>query len=99
MTRTPAPLRQTESGDKGFEDLKQRIHAKLVDKLDRHVYMSTWGLVETHSDGTVEEAEREHEGRTFGVPAAAMMLLFILVMSVNVVGDRLREILNPRSAR
>lgn len=27
------------------------------------------------------------------------VVLFILVMSVNVVGDRLREILNPRSAR
>ena len=34
MTRTPTPLRKTESSNKGFEDLKQRIHAKLVDKLD-----------------------------------------------------------------
>jgi len=34
MTRTSAPLRQGESSDNTFESLKQRIHGKLVDKLD-----------------------------------------------------------------
>jgi len=34
MTRTSAPLRQGESSDNTFENLKQRIHGKLVDKLD-----------------------------------------------------------------
>ncbi len=36
MVKTPVPLRQTDSksGEAGFDDLKQRIHSKLVDKLD-----------------------------------------------------------------
>ena len=34
MTRTTTPLRQPESKEDTFENLKQRIHGKLVDKLD-----------------------------------------------------------------
>ncbi len=34
MAKTYAPLRKTDSKDDDFEKLKQRIHGKLVDKLD-----------------------------------------------------------------
>ncbi|MHC4400364.1 MAG: CpaF family protein, partial [Planctomycetota bacterium] len=34
MKATTASPRTGESKDKGFEELKQRIHVKLVDKLD-----------------------------------------------------------------
>jgi pilus assembly protein CpaF len=33
-TKTPTPLRSTEGKENTFEELKQRIHNKLVDKLD-----------------------------------------------------------------
>ncbi len=34
MVKTYAPLHQSESSENTFEELKQRIHSKLVDKLD-----------------------------------------------------------------
>lgn len=34
MAKIVAPLRTTESKENNFEELKQRIHNKLVDKLD-----------------------------------------------------------------
>jgi ABC-2 type transport system permease protein len=57
------------------------VDRELVAKLDRRVRLSTWGLAAERSDGTVEEAEEENELRTFGIPAAAMFLLFMLVMT------------------
>ena len=53
----------------------------LVARLNKPIDFATWGLVSERKDGTVKEAEKEHKGRTFGVPAAAMMLLFLLVMT------------------
>jgi len=58
-----------------------RLDQELVAKLDRRIPTSTWGLVSERDDGTIEEAEKESGARTFGVPAAAMMLLFLLVMT------------------
>lgn len=57
------------------------LDQELVAKLDRRVRLSTWGLASERADGTIEEAEEENKARTFGIPAAAMMLLFILVMT------------------
>jgi ABC-type Na+ efflux pump permease subunit len=52
----------------------------VVARLDRHVSLSSFGLAHQRSDGSVEEAQEEMKGVTFGIPAAAMMLLFMLVM-------------------
>jgi ABC-2 type transport system permease protein len=56
------------------------LDMELVGRLDRKLPLSTWGLVSRKSDGSVSQADRESEARTFGIPAAAMMLLFMLVM-------------------
>lgn len=53
----------------------------LVEKLVRRIHLSTWGLASERMDGTVEEAEEENEVRTFGIPFAGLMLLFMLVMT------------------
>lgn len=53
----------------------------LAAKLSAKVNLGTWGLVELREDGTVDEAERENKVRTFVIPFAGMMLLFMLVMS------------------
>ena len=58
-----------------------QLDRELIDKLDRSIPLSTWGLVSERQDGTNEEAEEENKARTFGVPAIGMMLLFILVMT------------------
>ena len=57
------------------------IDRELVLKLNRYIPLSTWGLASLRDDGTVEEADRENKLRTFGVPAIAMMLLFMIVMT------------------
>ena len=54
---------------------------ELAERLVRNVPMSTWGLASARDDGTVEEAEKENEISTFGIPFAGMMLLFMLVMT------------------
>lgn len=56
------------------------LDMELVGRLDRDVPLGTWGLVSRKSDGTVKQADRESAVRTFGVPAVAMFLLFMLVM-------------------
>lgn len=56
------------------------LDLELVGRLDRNVPLETWGLVGRKSDGSVSQADRESEARTFGVPAAAMFLLFMLIM-------------------
>jgi ABC-type Na+ efflux pump permease subunit len=56
------------------------LDMQLVGRLDRRVPLDTWGLVSRKSDGSVKQADRESEARTFGIPAAAMFLLFMLVM-------------------
>lgn len=53
----------------------------LIAKLDRRVPVRSFGLVSERDDGTVEDAEEENEARTFGVPAASMFLLFMLIMT------------------
>ena len=53
----------------------------LVDRLDRRLSFTTWGLVDERPDGTIEEAEEENELRTWGIPFVSMMLLFMLVMT------------------
>ena len=53
----------------------------LVEQLGRHVPLSTWGLVSERVDGTVEEAEKDNDVRTFLIPVASLMLLFMLVMT------------------
>lgn len=53
----------------------------LAEKLSRKVPLTTWGLAAQRADGTVEEAEKENKLRTFGIPFAGMMLLFMLTMT------------------
>lgn len=57
------------------------LDRELVARLDRPVDLSTWGLVAEKADGQVAEAEKENKARTFGIPFAGMMLLFMFVMS------------------
>ena len=57
------------------------LDQELVSRLDRSVPLRTFGLAAERSDGTVEEAEEENKARTFGVPAGAMFLLFMLIMT------------------
>jgi len=57
------------------------VDQALVQRLDRQIPLSTWGLVEERADGTVDEATQENKARTFGIPFASMMLLFMLVMT------------------
>ena len=56
------------------------LDRELVRRLDRRVNVASFGLASKRADGSVEEAREDNEGVTFGIPAAAMMLLFMLVM-------------------
>jgi ABC-2 type transport system permease protein len=81
FTELPRWLRETLDGHiraRRFE--AAALDMELVGRLDREVPLGTWGLVSRQSDGSVSQADREHEARTFGIPAAAMFLLFMLVM-------------------
>jgi ABC-2 type transport system permease protein len=69
------------------EDVRQRrflaadMDRDLAEQLVRRVDLTTWGLASANEDGTVEEAEKENKIRTFLIPFAGMMLLFMLVMT------------------
>ncbi len=56
------------------------VDRELVDRLNQRVRVERLGLVEVEDDGEVKEAESENELVTFGVPAGAMFLLFMLIM-------------------
>jgi len=82
FTELPNWLRMTINDRvRGLRFEAAELDPVLVARLTRPVPLSTWGLASERSDGTVEEAERDNEGRTFGVPAGAMFLLFMLIMS------------------
>lgn len=53
----------------------------LAASLSRKVSLTTWGLAAAEADGSVKEAEKESKLRTFAIPFAALMLLFMLVMT------------------
>lgn len=57
------------------------VDGVLVSKLARPVALSTWGLVERRADGTVAEPEQKDKLRTFMLPFAGLMLLFMFVMT------------------
>lgn len=57
------------------------LEPRLVEQLSKRLPLSTWGLVRLREDGSVAEAERENEVRTFGVPLGGLMLMFLLVMT------------------
>ena len=57
------------------------LDRELVSTLSRRVPLSTWGLVSQRDDGSVEEAEEENDIRTFAIPFAGLMLLFMLIMT------------------
>ncbi len=69
------------------EEIRRRRFAaadmdrELAERLVRRVDLSTWGLLEAREDGTVDEAEEDNDVRTFIIPFAGMMLLFMLVMT------------------
>jgi ABC-type Na+ efflux pump permease subunit len=58
-----------------------QLDRELVARLNQVAAITTFGLAEERSDGTVDEAKKEHKARTFAVPAAAMFLLFMLIMT------------------
>ncbi len=58
-----------------------QMDRELAERLVRRVPIATFGLTSVNEDGTVEEAERDNDIRTFGIPFAGMMLLFMLVMT------------------
>jgi ABC-2 type transport system permease protein len=57
------------------------LNGELVAKLGSRVNVGTFGLASKSAEGQVEAGERENKGRTFGVPAGAMFLLFMLIMT------------------
>jgi len=65
---------------------RRRIEAadldqKLVNRLNRRIPLDTYGLTKQRADGSVDKGEKENRLRTFGLPAIAVMLLFMLVMT------------------
>ena len=58
-----------------------QLDLQLIERLDRKAPMNTFGLATERADGTVEEAERDNDIRTFAVPAISMFVLFILIFS------------------
>lgn len=57
------------------------IDRALVERLNAPVALEELGLVERSASGAVKGAERLHEGAAAGVAGAALMLLFMIVMS------------------
>ncbi len=57
------------------------MDSELVAKLSRPLSLSTWGLVELRPDGSVVEPEEENKLRSFGIPFAGLMMLFMFVMT------------------
>jgi len=70
----------------------------LVERLSRPVPLRQFGLVEVTEHGEVKDAEEVNEAVTFGVPAVAMVLLFMLVMMAapallnNVLEEKMQRI-------
>ena len=60
---------------------REDIDPEAYGRVQRGLSLSTWGLVEQREDGTIQEAEKENKLRTFGIPFAALMLLFMLIMT------------------
>lgn len=58
-------------------DMDQELAMRLSKKVD----LTTWGLTEASADGTIKDAEKESKIRTFLIPFASIMLLFMLVMT------------------
>ena len=56
------------------------IDKGLVESLSRSVNFKELGLVKVSGEGELIEAEEKNDAVTYGVPAAAMFLLFMLVM-------------------
>jgi ABC-2 type transport system permease protein len=56
------------------------MDAELIAKLSKSVKMTTMGLVEVDTDGTVHEAEETDKFAEIGVPVGLAFLLFMLVM-------------------
>lgn len=61
--------------------LQASVDPKLITQLMMPPKLNALGLVERSTDGTVKEAERVNELRTFAVPAAMLLLMYITVMS------------------
>lgn len=57
------------------------MDAAIAMELAKKVRLRTFGLIETNADGSIKEAEEENDIRTFVIPVASLMLLFMLVMS------------------
>jgi len=57
------------------------VDQALVRRLGRPVPFGTYGPQEVTASGEVKEGERVDQLRTFGIPAVAMFLMFILVMT------------------
>lgn len=53
----------------------------LAAQLSKEVKLTTWGLTEAASDGTIKDAEKDNDIRTFLIPFGSLMLLFMLVMT------------------
>jgi ABC-2 type transport system permease protein len=53
----------------------------LAAQLSKEVKLTTWGLTEAASDGTIKDAEKDNDVRTFLIPFGSLMLLFMLVMT------------------
>ena len=57
------------------------VDQELVTKLNVPVDVSTWGLASKTVEGEVKSGEKEKKVVTFVIPAVAMMLLFMLIMT------------------
>jgi ABC-2 type transport system permease protein len=62
------------------DNLDSEVKAR-VEQLSANVNLNRFGLIEEGDDGSISGGERENEIRTFAVPVACLMLLFMLVMT------------------
>ncbi|QDV09088.1 ABC-2 family transporter protein [Planctomycetes bacterium Poly30] len=82
FTELPSWIEEVVNSDvraRRFEEAD--IDEALATRLSRRVPLSTWGLAKAEADGSVKEAEKKSDLQTFAIPFAALMLLFMLVMT------------------
>lgn len=81
-TELPNWIERTVDGELRRRRIERAgVDPQLVARLERRVNLRTLGLARERQDGTVQEAEEQNKAATFGIPFAALMLMFMLVMT------------------
>jgi ABC-2 type transport system permease protein len=81
-TELPNWLLQTVNGELRRRRIEEaEVDPELVARLERRVGLTTLGLARAREDGSIQEAEVQSKAVTIGIPLAALMLMFVLVMT------------------